>query len=44
MTEPIVIPLEDSGTGRLSASCTEHILGLMDKMDVVAIGWADCRR
>jgi NAD(P)H-hydrate epimerase len=38
MTEPIVIPLEDSGTGRLSASCTEHILGLMDKMDVVAIG------
>ncbi len=38
LTEPIVIPLEDGGAGRLSASCIEHILGLMDKMDVVAIG------
>ena len=38
MTEPIVIPLEDNGTGRLSASCVEHILGLMDRMDVAAIG------
>lgn len=38
MTEPIVLPLEDNGTGCLSASCSEHIAELMTDMDVVAIG------
>ena len=38
MTEPIVIPLEDNGTGCLSASCIGQITKLMENMDVVAIG------
>ncbi len=38
LTEPIVIPLEDNGAGSLTASCAEHILDFMKKMDAVAIG------
>ncbi len=38
LTEPIVIPLEDTGTGRLSETCIPRILGILDTMDVVAIG------
>jgi NAD(P)H-hydrate epimerase len=38
LTEPIIIPLEDSGTGCLSATCSERILESLDKMDAVAIG------
>lgn len=38
LTEPIVIPLEDGGTGCLKASCSESVLAGLDRMDAVAIG------
>lgn len=38
LTEPIVIPLEDCGTGILAALCTESILEKLDRMDAVAVG------
>jgi hydroxyethylthiazole kinase-like uncharacterized protein yjeF len=36
--EPVVIPLEDEGTGRLSESCLPAVLDRIGKMDVLAIG------
>ncbi|NLK88030.1 MAG: NAD(P)H-hydrate dehydratase [Clostridiaceae bacterium] len=38
LTEPIVIPLEDCGTGCLTASCAGSILERLDRMDAVAVG------
>lgn len=38
LTEPIVIPLEDQGTGILTASCSGSILERLDRMDAVAVG------
>jgi len=38
LTEPIVIPLKDSGEGRLSAACTDAIASMLEKMDVAAVG------
>ncbi len=38
LTEPIVIRLEDGGTGVLTASCCESIQEMLDRMDAVAIG------
>lgn len=38
VTEPIILPLEDSGTGVLTAECSEQILTFIEKMDVAAIG------
>ena len=38
LTEPIIIPLPDNGSGSLLAACSEQIIGLMDRMDAVAIG------
>jgi NAD(P)H-hydrate epimerase len=38
LTEPIIIPLEDDETGRLSFSCADRIASLLESMDAVAIG------
>jgi NAD(P)H-hydrate epimerase len=38
LTEPIVLPLEDRGSGVLSAECAEQILSQMKRMNVAAVG------
>jgi ADP-dependent NAD(P)H-hydrate dehydratase / NAD(P)H-hydrate epimerase len=38
LTEPIILPLEDNGSGILSVECAEQILGQMKRMSVAAIG------
>lgn len=38
LTEPIILPLEDNGSGYLSGECTEQILMQLKRMNVAAIG------
>ncbi len=38
LTEPIMLPLEDGGSGCLAVECGEQILEHMKRMDVAAIG------
>ena len=38
ITEPIILPLEDGGSGCLTVECAEHILEHMKRMDAAAIG------
>ena len=38
VTEPIILPLEDGGTGVLVKECSEQVLASIVKMDVAAIG------
>jgi NAD(P)H-hydrate epimerase len=38
LVEPIVVPLEDGGNGRLSPACASEILEQMAKMDAAAVG------
>ncbi len=38
LTEPIIIPLRDKGSGSLSAAGTGEIIKAMDRMDAAAIG------
>ncbi len=38
LTEPIILPLQDNGSGSLSAACSGQIVKAMNRMDAAAIG------